>query len=168
MKKILKGFSLIELLIVITIIGILAVVFLPKITSGPERARDAQRVSDVADIANAVEMVAQDNDGAYPDTSGAWTALTDSNFTPVAAQFDNNTIPQDPQSTNAVGPVASPFATTGAYYYRDYLDGFIIVADTETDKYSDGYLVGSALFSGPTFTDATNETGEDNVYVYYK
>ena len=167
MKKILKGFSLIELLIVITIIGILAVVFLPKITSGPERARDAQRISDVTDIANAIEMFKQDNE-SYPDSLGAWEELTDGNtlFDGVQSNFDSNSIPQDPISTNEVlGQI-----TTGAYYYMGDSDGFMIVTDTTTDKYSDGYVVGSALPGIITPTDSTDPThvGENNVYVYYK
>ncbi|MDP4007840.1 MAG: prepilin-type N-terminal cleavage/methylation domain-containing protein [Candidatus Peregrinibacteria bacterium] len=163
MKKILKGFSLIELLIVITIIGILAVVFLPKITSGPARARDAQRVSDVADIANAIEMYNQDNE-TYPG-DGSWQALAP-NALGIDTYFDKGTIPQDPQTGNVVSGTPGPI--TGSYAYRKYSDGFIVVADTETDKFTDGYMTDGVFIATPSFVGATTETGEDNVYGYWK
>lgn len=161
------GFSLIELLIVITIIGILVVVFLPTITEGPARARDAQRQSDVADIANAVEMYNQDYNG-YPNTSGNWAALDiaggNADIAALAAYFDKGEIPSDPQDNNQING-----GNDGFYVYRDFNDGFIVVADTETDKYTAGYLNGPDLFTGPSFTDATTgDEGEDNVYVYWK
>lgn len=161
MKKSLRGFSLIELLIVITIIGILAVVLLPKITSGPERARDAQRVVDVADIANAVELYRQDNE-TYPG-SATWTALTPTALG-LETYFDKGTIPQDPQETNAIGSLTP----LGSYFYRQNGDGFIVVADTETDKSADGYYDDAILDATPVFTPATTETGEANVYAYWK
>lgn len=164
MKKNVKAFSLIELLIVITIIGILAVVFLPKITSGPARARDAQRISDIADIANAIEMYNQDNE-VYPG-DGSWQALTP-NALGIDTYFDKGTIPQDPQAGNVVGGTPGPI--TGSYAYRKVGNGFYVIADTETDKYTDGYMT-DAVFTaaGPNPVGATTETGEDNVYGYWK
>ncbi|KKR25748.1 MAG: hypothetical protein UT55_C0031G0009, partial [Candidatus Peregrinibacteria bacterium GW2011_GWE2_39_6] len=41
-----KSFTLIELLIVITIIGILAVALVPRIMGGAPRARDVKRKAD--------------------------------------------------------------------------------------------------------------------------
>lgn len=165
MKKFFRAFSLIELLIVITIIGILAVVFLPKITEGPARARDAQRVTDVSDIANAVELYNQDNE-AYP-TATAWTALT---LTPLGLEtyFDKGTLPKDPQDTNAIKNLIG----TGSYFYKQNGDGFIVVADTETDKFTDGYYKADTVTDSttPSFTLAASGTdlGEDNVYAYWK
>lgn len=160
-----RAFSLIELLIVITIIGILAVVFLPKITEGPARARDAQRVSDVSDIANAVELYNQDNE-AYP-VAANWTAITPTALG-IATYFDKGTIPQDPQGTNAIKNLTG----TGSYFYKQNVDGFIVVADTETDKFTDGYYKADSVTGAftPPFTLAVSPTdlGEDNVYAYWK
>lgn len=60
-----KSFTLIELLIVITIIGILAVALVPRITQGPARARDTQRKTDLQAIALALESYYVDHLG-YP------------------------------------------------------------------------------------------------------
>lgn len=54
MKKNFKrsGFTLIEILIVIAIIGILAVAFLPNLLNAPSKARDAKRIADLDKIAS--------------------------------------------------------------------------------------------------------------------
>ncbi len=51
-----EGFSLIELLVVITIIGLLASVGLTSYTRAQERARDAKRQSDLISLKNALEI----------------------------------------------------------------------------------------------------------------
>jgi general secretion pathway protein G len=64
------GFTLLELLIVIVIIGILAVLIIPNLASGPARARDAQRKSDLRNIKTALETYYNDNN-SYPTAGGA-------------------------------------------------------------------------------------------------
>jgi len=75
MPKLVKqqsGFTLLELLIVIVIIGILAFIIVPGLTSGPKRARDAQRKSDLRAVRNALESYYNDNT-SYPP--GVYTGL---------------------------------------------------------------------------------------------
>ena len=69
MKKInfSKGYTLIELLIVITIIGILAVALLPSVLGAPARARDAARKADINNIIAALETYNSDHQ-QYPQT----------------------------------------------------------------------------------------------------
>lgn len=54
------GFTLIELLVVIAIIGGLSALLLPNFMGARERARDAQRKSDLRQIQKALEMYRQD------------------------------------------------------------------------------------------------------------
>lgn len=68
-----KSFTLIELLIVITIIGILAVALVPKIAQGPARARDVQRKADLQNVATALELYYADH-GEYPHKPSGFTA----------------------------------------------------------------------------------------------
>ncbi|MFH0834664.1 MAG: prepilin-type N-terminal cleavage/methylation domain-containing protein [Patescibacteria group bacterium] len=60
-----RGFTLVELIIVIMIIGILAATLLPKIMGAPAKARDAARQADFNAIATSLEMYFADHD-AYP------------------------------------------------------------------------------------------------------
>lgn len=61
----LKAFTLIELLIVITIIWILATGAISVYTSQIQKARDTTRINDVKALQSAVEQVYQD-DSSYP------------------------------------------------------------------------------------------------------
>ncbi len=65
-----KGFTLIELLVVIAIIGVLATIVLVSLNTARQKARDTRRVSDMRQIALALEMYYADN-SAYPTGSDA-------------------------------------------------------------------------------------------------
>jgi type II secretion system protein G len=62
-----KGFTLIELLIVVAIIGVLATLLMANFVGVRQRARDAQRKSDLRQIQAALEIYRSDN-GSYPPT----------------------------------------------------------------------------------------------------
>ncbi len=83
-----KGFTLLELLIVIAIIGILASLATVSYSSAQKKARDSQRQADLKAIQNAMEQYYADNDGSYP--VGCGTIGGDSNYLP-------NGLPVDPK-----------------------------------------------------------------------
>ncbi len=68
---------MLELLIVIVIIGILAIIIVPGLASGPKRARDANRKSDLRGLKNSLETFYNDN-SSYPvqTTTASTTSLT--------------------------------------------------------------------------------------------
>lgn len=51
-----RAFTLVEILIVVTIIGILAAAILPRVNGILERARDLQRKTGLQQIASALEL----------------------------------------------------------------------------------------------------------------
>lgn len=65
-----RGFTIVELLIVIVVIAILAAISITAYNGIQVRARDAQRSSDMAAIVKALELYKIDN-GKYPPSSGA-------------------------------------------------------------------------------------------------
>src|SRR3989344_1776389 len=62
-----KGFTLLELLVVIGIIGLLASILVVNLTSARRRARDTKRIADIRNLQTAAEDYYGKN-GAYPDT----------------------------------------------------------------------------------------------------
>jgi prepilin-type N-terminal cleavage/methylation domain-containing protein len=64
-----KAFTLVELLIVMAIIGVLAALAVGSFRTAQMRGRDAQRKSDLKQIANSLELFYGDY-GKYPDSLG--------------------------------------------------------------------------------------------------
>ncbi len=73
-KKKIKGFTLIELLVVIAIIGLLASIILVSLNSARQKARDSRRISDLRQVALALELYYDNNNNAYPSVTGCTAA----------------------------------------------------------------------------------------------
>lgn len=73
MKKF-SGFTLIEVMVVVVILGILAAVIVPKIMSRPEQARIVKAKQDIGAIQSALDLYKLDN-GNYPTTDQGLQAL---------------------------------------------------------------------------------------------
>ncbi|MEO0293145.1 MAG: type II secretion system protein [candidate division WOR-3 bacterium] len=67
MKK--RGFTLIELMVVVVIIGILAAIAIPNFVRVVDRSREASVKSNMHTLQVAVEALAVDHDGNYPGTA---------------------------------------------------------------------------------------------------
>jgi len=70
------GFSLVEILIVMTIIAILAAVVIPKIMSRPDEARRVKASTDIKAIEGALALYKLDN-GVFPTTEQGLKALVE-------------------------------------------------------------------------------------------
>lgn len=74
-----KGFSLIELLIVVAILGALAIVGVGGYMSSLQRSRDARRKADLSSIQKGLESYYNDN-GYYPvNTTSTYLCASDVN-----------------------------------------------------------------------------------------
>jgi general secretion pathway protein G len=69
-----RGFTLIEIMIVIVIMGILAALIVPKIMDKPDEARIAAARQDIATIMTALRLYKLDNRG-YPTSDQGLDAL---------------------------------------------------------------------------------------------
>lgn len=83
------GFTLIELMVVVAIIGILMAAGILAFSNAQRNARDARRRADVDAISKALEQYYQNNNYVYPATAGA-----------VATYFPSGAAPLDPQGSS--------------------------------------------------------------------
>ena len=71
-----SGFTLIEIMVVVVILGILVAFAVPNIMDNPERARITKAEHDIRAIENALEMYRMDN-FRYPTTDQGLRALVE-------------------------------------------------------------------------------------------
>ena len=69
-----RGFTLIELMIVVVILGILALVVVPNVMDRPDEARQIKAKSDIQSLETALRLFKLDN-GFYPSTEQGLQAL---------------------------------------------------------------------------------------------
>lgn len=98
-----KGFTLIELMVVILIIGVLAALIVPKVMSRPDEARITAAKSDIATITQALNLYKLDNQ-RYPTTEQGLAALVHKpTSAPVPANWKSegylDRVPKDPWGT---------------------------------------------------------------------
>jgi general secretion pathway protein G len=98
MRKLQRGFTLIEILVVIVILAILGALVVPKIMNRPDEARVVAARQDVQAIVQALKLYKLDN-GSYPTTEQGLKALVEK---PTSGQIPTNwksyldKLPMDP------------------------------------------------------------------------
>lgn len=121
-----RGFTLVEVLLVIVILGILASIVVPQYSSGAQEARQASLRQQLHNIRTAIDLFKIEHGGRLPDLTANWDELT------LRSSHLGRTVgpylaspPANPITSNAAvfdGPVTSP-ATSPAGYIYDYNDG---------------------------------------------
>lgn len=114
-----RGFTLIELLIVIAIIGILATFLTANFVGVRQRARDAQRKSDIRQMQAALELYRADN-GTYPVRQSSYR-LNDSTVCPTSQAFSANSTTY--MAKVPCDPLGSSVYNSGNYYYYSDASG---------------------------------------------
>lgn len=97
-----QGFTMIELLVVISIIAVLSAIGVASFSGSQKRARDARRQADLEAVRSALELYRADNPvTGYPAGSG--TNGTNARYTSLCCGGGTallnymNTLPQDPK-----------------------------------------------------------------------
>jgi prepilin-type N-terminal cleavage/methylation domain-containing protein len=151
-----KGFTLVELLVVISIIGVLATLVLLQLGTARAKSRDAKRISDVNQIRSAVEQYFEDHDGKYP------TAITSGNL----SKYMTN-IPVDPLSGAAYGYAFDPTVNPIRFQIRAELEGTGNALKSDADIDSSGWETAGVDASDTATTEAcANATLTDGDCVY--
>jgi len=139
------GFTIVELLIVIVVIGILAAITIVAYNGIQQRARDAQRQSDISTIKKALEVYYAAND-RYPPGSGS-TSINGSWSTTADASWANlqtilqpyiSLLPRDPISKQTSAG-SYPWNASDGYDYSYY--GFSSTECGKTSGTYQGYLM---------------------------
>jgi general secretion pathway protein G len=101
-SRLARGFTLIEIMVVITILGVLAALIVPRVVGRTDDAKIAAAKQDIASIMQALKLYRLDN-GRYPTTDQGLLALIAKPTTePVPSNWkqggyiERSTVPTDP------------------------------------------------------------------------
>lgn len=96
-----SGFTLIELVVVVMILGILAAIAVPKLLSTTEAATDNSLRTTLGTLRNAVEMFSAENGGQLPRSDSA------ANFRADLERYLRGRFPRCPVGPTAASPTES-------------------------------------------------------------
>jgi general secretion pathway protein G len=101
-SRLARGFTLIEIMVVITILGVLAALIVPRVVGRTDDAKIAAAKQDIASIMQALKLYRLDN-GRYPTTDqGLLALIAKPTAEPVPSNWkqggyiERSTVPTDP------------------------------------------------------------------------
>ena len=136
-----KGFTIVELLIVIVVIGILALLVITTYSGIQAKARNSKRQTDVQSVQTQLEAFFSQN-GYYPsltDMNTGTSATSDANSTWVASNMKSldQTALVDPSNPNSSRQLKdSPQAKWYSYEVTDSSGNSCETTDTNCAKYT--------------------------------
>ncbi len=138
-----RGFTLVELMVVIAIIGILASIVLASLGGAKGKARDSRRIADIKSIQLALSLYYNDN-LMYPKNIYAASSISGQSA-PVTGLAGGYlaVVPIDPSYNTAIDCAAAP-STAGCYRYQALTSG-ASGACNNTDKIPNTYHLGAIL-----------------------
>ncbi|AHB42462.1 fimbrial protein pilin [Candidatus Saccharibacteria bacterium RAAC3_TM7_1] len=145
-----RGFTIVELLIVIVVVAILAAITIVVYNGIQQRARDTQRVADMRDLKQQIEVYYIDN-GSYPTcsgTDGCYSTSTNTLYRITAMPINSASKFVDPTNTD----------TQYGYYYTRRYKKTGATTFTNTGNIND-YIIATRLESkGAPYFSAWNNT----------
>ena len=115
-----RGFTLIELMIVVVIIGILAAIAIPNFIAMQSRAKEGSTKANMHTFQLSAEDYAIQFDGRYADTGGQIEPLLPAAGASFRNPFDQNTASGGSWEDRS-SAAAAPTATPGIVSYADSL-----------------------------------------------
>ena len=111
-----KGFTLVEILIVVIILGILAAIVIPQFTEASNDARESALVSDLQTVRSQLELYKVQHIERYPNLDEDGAADTDNFVTRLTGRTDQD---GKVNTSGAFGPYlqkfpTNPFASTNS------------------------------------------------------
>lgn len=122
-----RGFTLVEMIVVIAIITLLATVVIFNVQEGKKKARDAQRLSDLQQIQLALRVY-KDVHGNYPLYNEGVKIGDSLGFDDNVAEYLSSTI-KDPLNTGTFG-----YYYDSSYNCTDATHAVIVALTMERDK----------------------------------
>jgi len=98
-----QGFTLVEILIVVVILGILAAIVIPQFTQASESARASNLKSQLQTLRSQIELYQVQHNGDYPDLNTDWTPMTET------SDASGNTDADGPYGPYLQQPLSNPF-----------------------------------------------------------
>ena len=140
-KRSSNGFTLVEILIVVVILGILAAIVIPQFTNASESAKASSVVTQLQNIRSQLELYQVQHNGTYPDLVTNWNQVTQ---TTDAAGATTGTdygpyLQQAPKNgfTNSNNVVASPGpGTTSDGWVYNQATGAITAVGFDEDTFA--------------------------------
>ncbi len=115
-KVMAKGFTLVEILIVVVILGILAAIVVPQFTNAANEARTGNVDTQVSTIESQLELFAARNNGTYPDlVTDGWGTSGGTAGTMVADNYLKE-VPVNPFTGSSTVVANTSFTTSDSTY----------------------------------------------------
>jgi len=133
-----KGFTLVEILIVVVILGILAAIVVPQFTNAANDARQGNVATQGSTLQNQLELYAAQNNGNYPSIAQLEANAADGSANGWSVMIDGDYIKEAPSNPFAPAANATDVAVSNV------ANGTLADAEANAGDGSDGWFYNPA------------------------